>query len=440
VVPRVFVAPANATPTARHNWIATQKEAISFGPTDAASSFLPVLLARLGATNVQVGLLTAIPGLVGFLLAIPVGHFLQSRRNAVPWYSRCRFINQLTLAAIGLALILVPLDQVVPVILALIAVGSVIGSFANFSFYTVMDGLSGPHGRYELMGRRWGMKGLATAISLAVIGWLLAQVPFPHSYQLVLLATAVAAAVGFWFSRTFRIPNNPVRPPAHGTAVVRARAFTREIAGERRFLGFLGRHAIFAFGLSMAVPLIPLYYVRELGAGDGVIGLLGTTQALATMAGYFLSRGPARRSGGASVLVPSTIGAALFPPLLGMAHNDVIVGVFVAMYGVCLAGIDLAVFDELMQSIPGDQQVRFAAMDQGASNFAAMTGPIVGAVLAAQFGIPGGLFAAGAIGLVGAALFAWSVVRRRRAAALATSRAAPAATTFDAPAEALPDR
>ena len=63
-------------------------------------------VARLGATNIQVGLLSAIPNLTGFLLAVPVGHLLQGRRNAVPWYSRGRFINQLSLAAIGLSLAL----------------------------------------------------------------------------------------------------------------------------------------------------------------------------------------------------------------------------------------------------------------------------------------------------------------------------------------------
>ena len=159
MLPRLFVAPGNADPIARHNWVATQKEALSFGPTDAAGSFLPVLLARLGASNIQVGLLSAIPNLAGFLLAVPVGHFLQGRRNVVPWYSRGRFINQLVLPAIGVALVAMPTVDVVPVIIVLVGLSAIVGSFANFSFYAVMDGLSGPHGRYELMGRRWGMKG-----------------------------------------------------------------------------------------------------------------------------------------------------------------------------------------------------------------------------------------------------------------------------------------
>ena len=422
-LPSLFVDPAGAPAQTRHNWLATQKEGLSFGPTDAAASFLPVLLARLGASNVEVGLLSAIPNFAGFLLSVPVGHFLQGRRNAVPWYSRGRFLNQLSLAAIGFALVVVPLDRVVPVILGIIAVGSVIGSFANVTFYAVMDGLSGPRGRYELMSRRWGLKGLSTAVSLAAIGFVLGEVSFPHSYELVFLATAVAALLGFRFARTFRIADHPRTLPTGALSrAERAGTFVREVIRERSFLGFVGRHAVYTFGLTMALPLIPLFYVRELGASDTWIGLIGTTQALLTMTGYFLWRQPARRRGGAWVLVPSTIGAGVFPAILAMTHQELVVAFFVGAYGVCLAGIELAIFDELMKAVPEGQAVRFAAFDQGASNFAGMTGPIAGALLAGAFGIQGGLIAAGAVGLFGAGLFAASVASRRGVRAAAVPR------------------
>ena len=107
---------------------------------------------------------------------------------------------------------------------------------------------------------------------------------------------SVAAVIGYRFARTFRIPDQAPRlPSALQSPGARAGAFAREVLAERRFLGFVARHAIYSFGLSMAVPLIPLYYVRELGASDVWIGLIGTTQATLTMAGYFLWRQPARR-------------------------------------------------------------------------------------------------------------------------------------------------
>ena len=46
-----------------------------------------MFLARLGVTNFDVGLLTAMPALTGLILALPVGRFLQNRRRIVPWFS-----------------------------------------------------------------------------------------------------------------------------------------------------------------------------------------------------------------------------------------------------------------------------------------------------------------------------------------------------------------
>lgn len=422
VPPPLFIAPANATPETRHNWLATQKEAVAFAPVEATSSFLPILLARLGSSNLEVGLLSTIPNLAGFLLAIPIGHFLHGRRNVVPWYAWGRLIGQLGLVVMGIVLLLLPDARAVPVILVVVAAAALAGSFANFSFYVVMDGLAGSTGRYELMGRRWGIKAAVTALSLPVIGFVLSQVAFPTSYQLVLIASAIPGLVAFRYTRSFRIPDQEVAHPSEQPApLVRARAFTGEVLGERRFLAYVGRHTLFALGLAMAAPLIPLYYVRELGAPDAWIGLIGTAHAALTMAGYFLWREPARRRGAPWVLVPATLGAALFPAILALTRNEFAVMAFVGVYAFCLAGIELALFDALLRAVPAGQVMRFAAFDQGAGNLAGMTGPIIGALVAGVVGIPGALVVASSVALAGAGLFAASVAsarRARRAAAL----------------------
>ena len=167
----------------------------------------------------------------------------------------------------------------------------------------------------------------------------------------------------------------------------------------------------------MAGPLIPLYYVRELGAPDAWIGLIGTTQAASTMAGYFLWRSPARRRGAAWVLVPSTVGAALFPAALALTRNEFAVAALVGVYAISLAGIEMALFDQLLKAVPKGQVMRFSAFDSGAASLAAMIGPVAGALLAAAVGIPGGLAIASVVALGGAALFIVSVLGARARAA-----------------------
>jgi hypothetical protein len=178
----------------------------------------------------------------------------------------------------------------------------------------------------------------------------------------------------------------------------------------------------------MAVPLIPLYYVRHLGASDAWIGLIGTTQALLTMTGYFLWKRTVRRHGGTHVLLISTLGAAAFPAALALTRQELAVAALVGAYGICLAGIELAIFDELMKAVPATQATRFAALDTGAVNFAGMTGPIAGALVAAAAGIPEGLVVAGIVTVAGSALFAWSVAARRRPGATAAQTAVDSVT------------
>ena len=55
-------------------------DGIGVGITAGVGSFLSVFLVRLGATDFQVGLLTAMPALTGMLLAMPVGEFLARQR------------------------------------------------------------------------------------------------------------------------------------------------------------------------------------------------------------------------------------------------------------------------------------------------------------------------------------------------------------------------
>ncbi len=80
--------------TIAHNYRTVQADSVAMGLVNAAGSFLPVLLVRLGATGTQVGLLSALPGVSGVLLAIPIGRWLQRQRNIVSWYSRSRLVAQ----------------------------------------------------------------------------------------------------------------------------------------------------------------------------------------------------------------------------------------------------------------------------------------------------------------------------------------------------------
>ena len=78
-------------------------DAIGVGITAGVGSFLSVFMVRLGASDFQVGLLTAMPALTGMLLAMPAGEFLSRRTHIVPWFARSRFLVLICYVLTGLA-------------------------------------------------------------------------------------------------------------------------------------------------------------------------------------------------------------------------------------------------------------------------------------------------------------------------------------------------
>src|SRR5688572_32273950 len=106
---------ATVAATQARNYRLVQIDSVFIGIVNASSTFLPVFLLRLGATPNDIGLLTALPALTAFALAIPFGRWLQPRRNMVPWYSRLRLVAWSSYAVMALVALALPRDEAIPV-------------------------------------------------------------------------------------------------------------------------------------------------------------------------------------------------------------------------------------------------------------------------------------------------------------------------------------
>jgi hypothetical protein len=201
------LAPPEATPVQKRNFTTIQIDAIGVGLASAASPFLPVFLARLGATNLQVGLLTAMPGFTGFLLAILVGRFLQSRTNIVPWFSTSRLLVLSAYAATGLAPFIVPDEYLIFTILGIWAAATVPQTAVAVAFSVVMNAAAGPTLRYELMSRRWSILGFTNAIAVAIAGQVLNMLGFPFNYQVVFISLSLGGLVSYYYSSRIELPD-----------------------------------------------------------------------------------------------------------------------------------------------------------------------------------------------------------------------------------------
>lgn len=393
-------------------------DSVAMGVISAATPFLPVFLVRLGGSAFEVSMLTAIPAVSGFLLAIPLGQFLQAKPRIVPWYSGSRMVAHMSYAVAAVVVLLAPAQVVVPALLIVWAIAAVPSTLGMVSFPIVMDGAAGPRGRFEIMGRRWAIMGLTTAITVAVIGQVLDRLPFPANYQLIFVAFSVAGLISYWFSSRFRVPQSAALPPPdERRRFGRFREMVQAVRGEPAFLRYSARQLVYVVGARFAVPLIPLFYVRELGAPDAWIGIIATGQSLALLVGYQLWRRVSVEYGAALVLLSALLVNALYPATLSLADELILVAVLTAIAAVFSAGVDLALFDELMKRIPRPYGVTFTSIDTTLVNAASILAPLAGATLATAFGIRVALQVATLIGLVAVILFALDSRQRVRAVA-----------------------
>ena len=390
-----------------------QIDAVGVALGNASSPFLPVFLTRMGATNIQIGLLSSMPGVTGLIMAIVVGRFLQTRRNIVPWFSMARLLVISSYALTGLVPFLVPREYVVMAVLAIWAVATLPQIVVNVGFSVVMNSVAGPEGRFDLMSRRWSILGFTTAVTVALAGQVLDRIAEPLNYQVVFLALSVGGLISYYFSSRIQLVDSQSQPPPAGGAIQsRLRGYLELIRHEPAFISFTLKRFVYLSGITLAVPLFPLYFVRELDAPDSWIGLVNTAQTAVLLVGYPLWAFLSRRRGSRFVLLASTLIVGLYPGMVALTHNQTLIIVFAAMAGIFQAGMDLVFFDELMKTIPPQYSPTFVSLAQSIQYLSAILAPLIGTALAAQIGIGNVLLISAGLRLVGFALFAIPAKRK----------------------------
>jgi hypothetical protein len=390
----------------RKNFINVQIDAIGIGLAGAASPFLPVFLTRLGASNLQVGLLTAMPGITGLVMAIIIGRFLQTRRNIVPWFSLGRLLVVSSYAATGLAAFIVPREYLIQTILGIWALATLPQTAVAVGFSVVMNNVAGPHHRYELMSRRWSILGLTTALTVTLAGWMLDQISFPLNYQVVFIALSLGGLISYYFSSHIELPDAPQQPKLPGRSPAqRLRQYVSLVLSHQDFVRISIKRFVFQTGAILAIPILPLYYVREVQANDSWIGIISTAQTAVLLVGYFLWTRESRLRGSRFVLLWTTFGIAVYPALVAMTQRVELIALFAGLAGIFQAGIDLVFFDELMKTIPPEHSADFVSIAQSLQHAAAIVAPLLATVLADQIGLGGALLASAALRFVGFLLF-----------------------------------
>jgi MFS family permease len=338
--------------------------------TGSSLNFLTVYAARLGATGLQIGLLTAVAAAVNLVLAIPAGRWIERRSlsRTVFWNSvvyRLGFLLWIPLPWLlgseGQVWALIGLTALMAIPLTALGVG-----------FSVLFAAAVPsEWRAYVMGTRNVLLSLTFVGTSLACGILLNRLPFPQGYQLVFLIGFIGAAMSslhLYFVR-------PIPEPAHAALLPlpAAETATRMAAPERVLsalrldiwrtpfkrvlLVMLGFH----LAQYLAIPLFPLYFVNELKLNDQQIGIGMALFYLAVLLGSTRLHRLVNRLGHKGVTGLGVIALGAYPALLAFSSLvwQYYAVSFIGGLGWSLAGG--AYNNYMLESIPpGDRPAHFA--------------------------------------------------------------------------------
>ncbi len=415
----------------RRNFINLYLDIIWYGVLSASTiAFLAVYATRLGATPLQLGLLTAGPAVVNLVVTMPVGRWLETRPvgPAVFWSSVLhRFFY---LFFILLPWFLAPPTELWAII-AITLVMSIPGTALAVGFNALFAEAVPPEWRGHVVGIRNALLAVAFIITSLACGYILNHLPFPTGYQVVFAIGFVGAAMSSLHVGLVRPAGgagmrlgirtfigdlaSPGRMRSGADAVrldVGLRAFAR--SGGKNLLrmdllrgsfgALIGVLFAFHFAQFLAIPLFPLVWVNKLGFTDGVIAWGQASFYVAVFLGGLLF---ARISGGLGYRRVIAVGIGFlscYPAITAIMQEPWTLMVVSLLGGFGWIMVSGGIGNYLLEKAPVNDRPAHLAWYNIALNGGILLGSLVGPVLAGVVGVTVALLIAAAARLASAVL------------------------------------
>jgi MFS family permease len=350
------------------------------------TSFVNPFAMALGATNGQIGLLSAVTNLASALGLLP-GARLSERSG-----QRKRIVvltgglaGRLLLIGVAALPLLLGSPAVIYAVVALFA----LRAFFNQLGYPAWSALVADLAPKSIRGRYLGARNIGLAVAALIFtpvaGRLIQGVGGVKGYQASLV---IAALVGLCATAVFaRIRESRSASPTthpHGESIRDLRA----ILGYRPFVAFTVVALIWNLALMIAGPFFSVYLVRTLHGTPIQIGILAADYSVGNILGQRLWGRLNDRHGPAWVMRLSGLLIPFVPLAWSVAPGPWWLIPVEFTSGFMWAGYLLANFNLLLSLAPEAQRERFVALYQTVVFSAAFVGPLIGAALADTIQIP----------------------------------------------------
>jgi MFS family permease len=385
------------------------------------ASFVTLFALAYGATNTQIGRLTAVASLCGLAALLPGAQAIKlmgGRRKTVVVLFGGIISRVALLAWVVLPLLTHDAGAGIAVIIAVNAVITFANNFANPAWTAMVADIVPREIRGRFFSHRNFAVNLPALLVVPLAGLLIQAANGPRAplagYQLVFLLAFVTGMVAtFSFARI----DDPL-PASQARQPLRLGELVRTIRYAPGFLSLVVCTLIWSLGVQIVAPFLNVYLVNDLGATTAMVGWITAASSLAAlMTARWLGRWVDRRGNiwaqaAMSFIIP------IIPLAWMVARAPWQVGLINAMAGILWTGYGLASFNLLLDIAPEKARPEANALFQLVVAGSATVAPIVGGHLADAMGYRPIFILSAAIRLLGALAFLWlvalSATRRTR--------------------------
>lgn len=393
---RAIVTPLSIPEPHRSNFVNLYWDVAWFGVLNGSTlSFLVIFATRQGASEMQIGLINAMPAVINLLFAIPASSWLNSLplRKGVFWSAVAYRLFYLLL--IPLPALLLPAAQIW-VITALTLLMSIPGTALSVGFNTLFAEAVPIEYRGRVTGIRNATLALVTTLTSLSCGYLLVRVDYPAGYQVVFAIGFLGAVLSTLFLWRVR-PLARIAGPAEdreSPAVKKGNSLAARLRKNFRLDLLNGPFGltmlllfVFHFGQYIAIPVFPIFTVNELQLSDQIISIGTGLFNLTTFFASLRLERYVRRLGNHKVMAIGAAVLGVYPMLFTLSRGVPLYLLASLVGGLTWALVSGALFNYLLERIPEDNRPSYLAWYALVSNAALLLGSIAGPLTAGWIGL-----------------------------------------------------
>jgi MFS family permease len=369
-----------------------------------AQPFVGIFAVKMGATDFQVGLLSSGPALVSLLSMIPGGKFIDSQRHKKRAISTLILLQRLFYFFISLIPFFTQ-DRRAWLLVFAVALMNIPASIANIGWQSFISELVPPSRRADAFAARNKLMNLSGTVIVLITGRLIDIAGFPMGYQLTFAGAFLMTLLEIWtFNRLDDSSDDEtvVRTAKPAMSLLRD---LKEMSKHDRFVRYTMASIVFYLCWQAPWPLFTLYQVKVLGANNMWVSLLSLANTGGSLVGYGFWVRQLNKRGTMPTLFMSSLGIFIVPLAYAFSKNLPTVTFFNLLTGAVFSGVNLALFNALLEVTPSENRTTYIAYYTTAVNAAAIFAPMVGVALLNMMGFFWAFIATAALRLAGSFTF-----------------------------------